>query len=114
MAVTASFTQNGTAVSAQQQRWSQSYVTKPHTAGSNLTTRLDGVGGVWIQPNALLVEAQSSPNMSVKVSRGMCVVPGMESVVQGNYFVVNDAQIASIAVGTSHASLFRTDTVVVR
>jgi hypothetical protein len=114
MTVHAIFMQAGTSVTAQQQRLRQTFGSKAWQTGSNLTTRMDMRGGVLPQTDAFLVSAQSSPNMSVRVARGSAIIPGMESVTQGNYYVHNDALISSLAVGAAHASLYRTDSVVVR
>src|SRR5687768_7006693 len=108
------FAQSDTAVSAQDQRLSQSLITKPWMSpATNYLTRIDGRGGVWRQPNGLVVTAQGSPNMTVKVDRGMCKIPGREATNQGNYDFAADA-FRNLNVTAAHATLYRKDAVVVR
>jgi len=58
------------------------------------------------------VTQTGSPSMAVLVESGACSVPGSLSSTQGNYFVVNDAQVTS-SVTAAHATLPRIDLVVV-
>jgi hypothetical protein len=60
----------------------------------------------------LLVSAQSSPNMSVKVSPGVCLVQ-CATAGQGPYTWALTAT-KTLTIGTAHATLARTDLVVVR
>ena len=113
MTIYTMFQQADTAVSAQKQRLSQGFATKGFATGTNSATRLDGVGGVLAQPNALRVLAQSSPNMTTQCSRGLAMVPGMENVAQGNYYFANDASL-NVTHATAHATLYYIDSVVVR
>jgi hypothetical protein len=62
---------------------------------------------------AYLVQAQASPNMSIRVGSGLCYVPGTESPTQGAYAVMNDAEV-TLAVSAAHGSLSRIDSVVAR
>src|SRR3954471_24579783 len=85
------------------------------SSGTNSGTRIDGVGGVNPQPSALRVTQTGSPSLAVAVDRGICVVPGIENILQGNYCVVNDTAIASVPLALApHATLFRKDAIVVR
>lgn len=71
------------------------------------------LGGTAGGGGEFLVQAQGSPNMSVRVSPGVCAVPGYESPTQGVYMVMNDAEV-SLPVTAAHGSLTRIDSVVVR
>lgn len=81
-------------VSAQYERLRQALVSKswPSTA-TNGPKRMDGRGGVYPQNNALNVTAQSTPNMTVNVDRGLWLSQGSESLSQGNYPGFNDATL---------------------
>lgn len=86
-----SFLQNGGSVPAQFERLRNSFMTKPFPTGStNVNTRLDGRGGVWLQANALNITAQGTPNMTVNVDRGGALIPATENVLQGGYPAFND------------------------
>lgn len=61
----------------------------------------------------LLVQAQSSPNMTVKVNIGVIVVQGTISATQGAYCWALDAT-KNLTIGASHATLDRTDLICVR
>lgn len=67
--------------------------------------------GVQFRPSSLKVLAQSSPNMSVRLSRGLGIVRGLEANTQGVYVLANDAEITPITIGASHATLQRVDLV---
>lgn len=58
------------------------------------------------------VTQAGSPNMTVLVESGACSIPGSESSTQGNYFVINDAQV-TLSIAAAHATLNRIDIVVV-
>ena len=60
----------------------------------------------------LVVTQAGSPNMTVLAESGACSIPGSENANQGNYFVVNDAQV-TLSISAAHASLARIDIVVV-
>lgn len=66
-------------------------------------------GGVRFQPASFKVLAQSSPNMTVRISRGLAAVAGGEANTQGVYIVANDAEISPITIGAAHATLQRVD-----
>lgn len=70
---------------------------------------MGGVGGMQFRPLSWKVLPQASPNMSVRLSRGLGLVRGAESASQGTYTVANDAEIASVAINASHATLARID-----
>lgn len=116
MSVLCLFQQSDTAVTAQKQRYGDlGAATKMFSSGTNSGTRIDGVGGVNPQPSALRVTQTGSPSLAVAVDRGICVVPGIENILQGNYCVVNDTAIASVPLALApHATLFRKDAIVVR
>jgi hypothetical protein len=61
----------------------------------------------------LLVQAQSSPNMTVKVNPGAAVMQGATSATQGPYTWALDTA-TNLTIASAHASLTRTDLVVVR
>jgi len=70
-------------------------------------------GGV--HPNLgqeLVVTQAGSPNMTVLVETGYASIPGTESALQGNYYVVNDAQV-TLSITAAHATLARIDIVVI-
>lgn len=73
------------------------------------TGTLSSNDGVQFRPSSLKVLAQSSPNMSVRLSRGLAIVKGTEANTQGVYVMANDAEITPIAIGASHATLQRID-----
>lgn len=76
-------------------------------------TTLRARGGVHPGFGQELVTTQAgSPNMTVLVEAGACSVPGSESASQGNYFVINDAQV-TLSIAAAHATLARIDIVVV-
>lgn len=59
------------------------------------------------------VQAQGSPNMSVRIATGVAAVPGTESPTQGLYWVLNDAEV-SVPITAAHGSLPRIDSVIIR
>lgn len=59
-----------------------------------------------------VVTQTGSPSMGVLVEPGAISIPGSLSSTQGNYFVINDAQV-SLSVTAAHATLPRIDIVVV-
>lgn len=61
----------------------------------------------------LRVQAQSSPNMTVKVSPGVAVIQGASSALQGAYTYALDA-VTNLTIGAAHASLTRVDRIAVR
>lgn len=61
----------------------------------------------------LLVQAQSSPNMSVKVNPGVIIVQGSISSTQGAYTYALDSVITR-SIPAAHATLSRTDLIAVR
>jgi hypothetical protein len=75
--------------------------------GTRSGVRLGGSG------TELLVQSQTSPNMSVKVNPGAFVVQGQTSSLQGSYTWVLDT-VTTLTIAASHASLDRTDLVCVR
>lgn len=87
--------------------------TAPFVAGSSsgaLTVR----GGIRQTGNSdLRVLAQASPNMTVKINPGTCVVQGAISSTQGPYCWALDS-VTNATVAASHATLDRTDLVCVR
>lgn len=89
------------------------YFTSLQAGMSGGATSLRSRGG--INPGLgqeFAVTQTGSPSMGVLVEPGMCSVPGTESSTQGNYFVVNDAQV-TLSVTAAHATLPRIDIVVV-
>jgi hypothetical protein len=66
-------------------------------------------GGVRTQPASFKVLAQSTPDMTVKISRGLGIIGGGEANTQGAYVISNDADISPITIGASHATLQRVD-----
>jgi len=70
---------------------------------------LAGGGGVRFAANSFKVLAQTTPNMSVRMTRGLGSIPGLEANTQGNYVIANDAEINPIAIGASHITLERID-----
>lgn len=76
-------------------------------------TSLRARGGVHPGLGQELVVTQAgSPNMTVLVEAGAISIPGSLSATQGNYFVVNDAQV-TLSITAAHATLPRIDIVVV-
>lgn len=78
----------------------------------------DGLGArSSVRPSAsgtdLRVQQQSSPNMTVKVSTGVAVIQGTNSTLQGPYVYSLDA-VTNLTIGAAHASLSRTDRIVIR
>jgi hypothetical protein len=61
----------------------------------------------------LKVEAQASPNMTVKVNPGVVVVQGTVSASTGPYTYALDA-VKNLTIGAAHATLTRTDLILVR
>lgn len=61
----------------------------------------------------LRVQAQASPNMTVKVSPGVAVIQGASSALQGAYTYALDA-VTNLTIGAAHASLTRVDRIAVR
>jgi hypothetical protein len=61
----------------------------------------------------LLVQAQASPNMTVKVNPGVVVLQGSISSTQGPYSWALDA-VTNLTISAAHATLSRTDLIVVR
>lgn len=61
----------------------------------------------------LRVQPQSSPNMTVKVSPAVAVIQGAASSLQGPYTYALDA-VTNLTISAAHASLSRTDRIVVR
>lgn len=61
----------------------------------------------------LLVQAQASPNMTVKVNTGIFVAQGSISATQGAYGWALDT-LTNVTVTAAHATLTRTDLIVVR
>ena len=68
------------------------------------------VGG---SSNELLVQAQASPNMTVKVNPGIFIGQGAISSTQGAYSWCLDAT-TNLTIAASHATLDRTDLIAVR
>jgi hypothetical protein len=77
------------------------------------SARLYSPGGMHFRSGNMKVLAQSSPNMSVKITRGLGLISGIESNTQGLYNVQNDADITPVNIGASHATLERVDIVYV-
>jgi hypothetical protein len=75
--------------------------------GTRSGVRLGGSG------TELLVQAQASPNMTVKVNPGIFVAQGQTSSTQGSYTWCLDA-VTNLTIAASHATLARTDLVAVR
>jgi hypothetical protein len=75
--------------------------------GVRTGVRLSGSG------TDLLVQAQASPDMTVKVNPGSIVVQGAISATQGPYTWTLDA-VTNVTIAAAHATLARTDLVVVR
>jgi hypothetical protein len=61
----------------------------------------------------LLVQAQASPNMTVKVNTGVAVIQGAISTTQGPYLYALDAT-TNLTISAAHASLTRIDRIVIR
>ncbi|GAA2346991.1 hypothetical protein [Dactylosporangium salmoneum] len=61
----------------------------------------------------LLVQAQASPNMTVKVNPGVIILQGGISTTQGAYTWTLDAT-KNVTIAAAHATLARTDLIVVR
>jgi hypothetical protein len=60
-----------------------------------------GAGGIF-KPNAMKVQERSTPNNSVDVLLGGCVVRGSQNANQGVYYVYNDATVnVSMSVGNA-------------
>jgi hypothetical protein len=80
-------------------------------AGSSLGVR------TGIRPSGsgtdLLVQAQSSPNMTVKVNTGSMIVQGAISGTQGAYTWTLDT-LTNLTISAAHATLARTDLIAVR
>jgi hypothetical protein len=75
--------------------------------GVRTGVRLSGSG------TDLLVTAQATPNMTVKVNTGTVVVQGSTSASQGAYLWALDT-VTNVTIATAHATLSRTDLIVVR
>jgi hypothetical protein len=63
-------------------------------------------------PLDMLVTAQPTPNMSVRVSAGVCFVPG-PTAVAGDYLFPNDGSV-TLSISAAHSSLPRRDLIVAR
>lgn len=63
--------------------------------------------------NDLKVEAQTTPDMTVKVNLGQALIQGTAVTAQGAYGVTNEA-IKNLAISAAHATLSRKDRVVIR
>jgi hypothetical protein len=75
--------------------------------GTRSGVRLGGSG------TELLVQAQASPNMTVKVNPGIFVAQGQTSSTQGAYTWCLDT-VTNLTISAAHATLARTDLIVVR
>lgn len=75
--------------------------------GARSGVRLAGSG------SELLVAAQASPNMTVKVNPGQCVVQSAVGSTQGPYIYTLDA-VTNVTIGTAHATLDRIDLIAIR
>lgn len=83
-------------------------------AGQQVTTGLQSRGGVNMAIGGEFgVTQTSTPSMAVQVARGICYVPGTESIKQGVYCCVNDATV-TLNVAAAHGSLPRIDSVIAR
>ncbi|HLL69025.1 MAG TPA: hypothetical protein VK453_25420 [Micromonosporaceae bacterium] len=71
-----------------------------------------GVKGTAAQTD-LLVQAQSTPNMTVKVNPGMAVIQGSSTSAQGAYSYAL-ADVTTLTIAASHVSLVRKDLIVAR
>lgn len=85
----------------------------PFVAGTG--TSLGVRSGVRLSGSGtdLLVQAQTSPNMTVKVNPGVLVVQGSISGTQGAYTYTLDAT-TNVTISAAHATLDRTDLIVIR
>ena len=85
----------------------------PFVAGSlNSVGVRAGVRGTTAATD-LLVQAQSTPNMTVKVNPGVAVIQGSTQTAQGAYtYVLTTA--ATVDIGTAHGSQIRKDLIVAR
>jgi hypothetical protein len=75
--------------------------------GARSGVRLGGSG------TELLVQAQASPNMTVKVNPGIFVAQGQTSSTQGPYTWCLDT-VTNLTISAAHATLARTDLIAVR
>jgi len=109
MTVRGSFLQSGS-YSAEDFRQALSSLLNPENVASTLRPAggvIDGYG------TELAVVQNGTPNMSVNVGSGRCVVQGTTSVVQGAYSMLNDA-VLNVAITAAHATLPRIDLIVAR
>lgn len=89
-------------------RLAMSALIRSHSTGGLLI----GDSGAQFMPGALKVQAQAVPNMTVRIGRGLGLIPGREANTQGMYVIANDAEISSVPIDAAHATLERTDSVV--
>jgi len=77
---------------------------------------LSGRGGVVRRASGynLLLSQVGGGNMTVNIEPGLVYVPGTEQLLQGGYWVVNDASLNVGPFTAAHATLNRTDTVYVK
>jgi hypothetical protein len=75
--------------------------------GTRSGVRLGGSG------TELLVQAQASPNMTVKVKPGIFIAQGQTSSTQGAYTWCLDT-VTNLTISAAHATLARTDLIAVR
>lgn len=85
----------------------------PAQRDRELLAALAGYGDGVFSSADLLVQAQSTPNMSVRVAAGGAFVKGSESATQGTYFVRNDAE-KTITIAAADATNPRKDIIVAR
>lgn len=91
----------------------RSYITSLQAGNAGTATALIARGGVHTSLGQELVVTQAgSPNMTVLVESGMASIPGQQAGTQGNYIVMNDAQV-TLSIAAAHASLARFDIVVI-
>lgn len=85
----------------------------PHLAGSGASLGVRSGVRPAGSGTELLVQAQASPNMTVKVNTGVVVVQGSISTTQGAYAWTLDAT-TNVTIAAAHATLTRTDLIAVR
>lgn len=91
--------------------WFGAPTTHPVSLARRLT-RLFG-GGV-VEPSDLAVAANPTPNMSVNVAAGAAVVPGTETALADQSYLLYSDGAANLSIAAAHASLPRRDIVVAR
>lgn len=78
-----------------------------------LSSITSGAGGVIVLETDLVVAALGTPNMSVNVSGGRCLIPGTESALQGSYHCTSSGTV-NLVVAAADPSSTRHDIVVAK